>query len=348
MHGRDELSMRDMTLCLMGHSAFQYLYAGLELGLFELLHRSPWSKREDVASALQLDDIPVRCLLMGVTALGFLRQSGEGYANDPLVDDLCQRGKLDLLLKISRFQAEIVYPGQIDFLESLRSNQNAGLQRFKGEGAHLYDRIAQTPALQKTFFEFMSAWSAESVPLLLSAVDFGDRRVVCDVGGGDATISIALAQAHPHLAIRLLDLPAGCALAQERIREQGLTDRIQTECRDVFASELPKGCDCVLFAHFLVIWSPEENIGLLKKAYEALPPGGQVVVFNSMSSDQGDGPLFAALDSAYFMAIPARGGLIYPFKDYESWLATAGFEDIRRVRDESWWTPHGVVTGRKK
>jgi len=341
------LNLREFTLCMMGHSAFQYVYAGLELRLFELLAGRPGLTRKDVARALRLEYLPSRCLLLGLTALGFLRRSGESYSNGPLVADLIKSDKLDLLNKFARFQARIVYPGQLDFLDSLTSNHNVGLRRFPGAGKDLYTRITEDPSLEAVFFDFMSAWSAESLPLLLDAVDFSGCRCLADVGGGDATIAVDLARAYPDLAVRLLDIPPVCALAEERIRGHGLADRVRTVSSSAFQDEFPSGCDCFLFAHFLVIWAPEQNVALLRKAHDALPPGGRVVIFNSIASDEEDGPLFGALDSAYFMAVPAPGGLIYSWIDYQGWLHTAGFDDVQRIPCHSWWTPHGVLIGVK-
>ena len=94
----------------------------------------------------------------------------------------------------------------------------------------------------------------------------------------------------------------------------------------MFVDPFPTGMDCVLFAHQLVIWTPEQNTALFAgKAHAALDPGGRVVIFNSMSNDEGDGPLVAALDSVYFAALPAEGGMIYP-------LAAGGLSAGCRIR----------------
>lgn len=337
------LSVRDLTLCMMGHSAFQYLYAGLELGLFEILHKNPGLSRQDIAQALKLEALPSRCLLLGLTALNFIRHYDEIYNNSQFINEIIENNKLDLLIKVSRFQAKIVYLGQVDFLESLQTNQNSGLDRFAGTENELYSRIASDPSLHSVFFDYMSAWSEESLPLLLETVDFKDCQVIADVGGGDATIAVALAEAYPHLSVKSLDIQAALSLAQARIAANQLTERIQALNCNVFEDKFPPDCDCFLYAHFLVIWSPEENIRLLKKTYNSLPKRGKIIIFNSMASDNEDGPLFAALDCAYFMAIPSRGGLIYSGKDYENWLKIAGFNEIYRLACKSWWTPHGII-----
>ncbi|MNY73275.1 hypothetical protein D3C86_2120290 [compost metagenome] len=85
---------------------------------------------------------------------------------------------------------------------------------------------------------------------------------------------------------------------------------------------------------------------MLRKAYDALPEGGRVVIFNSMSNDEGDGPVMAALDSVYFACLPAEGGMIYSWKQYEGCLAEAGFKNPVRTAIPG-WTPHGIIVAYK-
>ena len=85
---------------------------------------------------------------------------------------------------------------------------------------------------------------------------------------------------------------------------------------------------------------------LLRKANRALPMGGHVVIFSSMTDDTEDGPFIAAMASIYHTAIPVEGGRIYPWCYYERWLANAGFGDFRRIQSDS-WTPHGVIVATK-
>lgn len=340
-------SIWQLTLCSMGHSAFQHLYAGFDLGVFDLLYREPGLQREDIAIALKLEKTPARCLLLGLTALDFVIKSTDVYFNSDLINELIRLGKHDLMKKFLRFQAKIVYLGQADYLESLRSNTNVGIRRFSGQRGHLYDCFSDDESLAVTFFDYMSAWSAESLPLLFEAVDFNSFHLVVDVGGGDATVAVEIIKKFSETGVRILDIPSICDLAEERIAASGLSQKITANRCDVFVDSFPVNGDCFLFVHFLVIWSPEENIFLLKKAFDALPSGGKVVIFSSMTFDDETGPLFAALDSAYFMAIPARGGFIYSFDDYIGWLELAGFREICCVSCKSWWSPHGVVCGTK-
>lgn len=341
--GEDDL----FTLILFGHTAFQYLHAGCALGVFELLHQRPGVDAAGIAAHAGLAPRPVRCLLLGLVSLGLARREGEGYRNGPAIEGWFARGEWRFVDDMARFQAQIVYPGEQDFVESLRADSNVGLRRIPGQAPDLYRRMAETPELQQTFYRLMGSWSRISIPLLLESFDFSAVRHAVDVGGGDATNAIALASAYPEMRVTLLDLPENCRVAEGRIAGAGLGERIRVAEGDMFRDPFPGGHDCFLFIHQMVIWPLDVITGLLARAHQALEPGGVVVIFNSVSDDDGSGPLMAALDSAYFVSLPiSGGGMIYPWSDYEACLRQAGFTEVQCIPCQA-WTPHGVIVGRK-
>jgi|ERR1711879_277673 len=242
------------------------------------------------------------------------------------------------------FEQYIVYQGIYDFTESLKQNSNIGLQRVPGRGRDLYHRLSENPYMEKKFYEYMNSFTRMSNRYLVENVNFEEVNKVLDVGGGTAINAIAIAQRFPHLHITVIDIEQSAMVARANVLAAGLDDRITVLACDFFENDLPKGHDCVLFSHQLVIWTPDENVGLLKKAKAALEPNGRVVVFNSMSNDDGTGPLMAALDSVYFAAIPAQGGMIYSFQDYVNWLTEAGFSKTTQTKCHG-FTPHGIVEG---
>ncbi|MGH3683455.1 MAG: methyltransferase, partial [Pseudonocardiaceae bacterium] len=155
--------------------------------------------------------------------------------------------------------------------------------------------------------------------------------------------AIALATRNPGVDFTVLDLPGAAAIARTTITEAGLADRVTVCEADIFTDPYPPGHDCVLFANQLVIWSPEQNLQLLTKAYDTLPDGGRVLVFSAMSNTTGDGPLYSALDNVYFTTLPAASSRIYQWDEYQGWLTSAGFSQVRFLPGDT-WTPHGVIS----
>ncbi|MCE7000422.1 acetylserotonin O-methyltransferase [Saccharothrix sp. S26] len=331
---------------LFGFAAFQQLRAAAELQLFEYLVQNGPSTTEQVADGLRLPLKSARKLLLGTTALGLTERADDRYAPTGALRDAIDDGTWPLIRNIVDFQHRLSYLPAKEYAESLRTGKNEGLRHLPGTGADMYTRLEQSPDLENLFFRGMHSWSELTNPVLLHGVDYAGVRSVLDVGGGDAVNAIALAKAHPHLRITVFDLEGAVEVARDNIAAAGLADRLDVVVGDMFADPMPDGHDLVLFAHQFVIWSPEQNQALLKRAYDALPPGGRVAVFNAFADDDGRGPLYAALDNVYFTTLPCEDSTIYEWREHEEWLTSAGFTDVRRVRG-SGWTPHGVLLGSK-
>lgn len=340
-------SIDALTPILFGAAAFQQLNAACELGLFDLLHDRPNLAKEEIALALGLQPRAIDILLLGTTALRLTDKVGAFYCNSKVIDDMASNGIWQIFKDVVAFEQYICYLGQADFTESLRSNSNVGLRRVPGSGHGLYRRLSENPQLQTVFYRYMHSWSKLSNPLLFRHLDLSSAQRVLDVGGGDGVNAIGLVGAFPHLKVTVLELPGGAGLARRNVVEAGLSDRITILEQDIFQDEFPTAFDCVLFSHLLVIWDAEENVALLKSAYRALKPGGRAAIFCSISNDEGSGPLMAALDSVYFAAIPAEGGMIYAWHQYEEWLRESGFTRVERVECGT-WTPHGLICGYKE
>lgn len=297
-------------MILFGHAAFQYLHSGCELGLFEVLRDKPGLDQRRLRDELDLQDRPAALLLFGATALRLVERTGDQYRNGPMVRGLMERGQWTAFRAAVEFEAHINYNGLQDFPESLRQNSNVGLRRIPGDGATLYHRLAQNQELNETFFHYMHAWSEMVNRHLIEMVDFGGVHHLLDVGGGDGVNAVALAKAFPRLRVTVLELADVVPRVTATIGEAGVADRVGAVAGDMFV-ELPPGHDCMLFAHQVQIWPLPKNRELFRRAHAALPPGGRVIITNSMADDSGDGPLYSALDSAYFAALPGGGGMVY-------------------------------------
>jgi SAM-dependent methyltransferase len=331
---------------LFGHAAFQQLNAACDLGLLELLHKTPELPAEEVSERLGLAERPAQMLLLGASALGLIDRVDGRYANAAVVEDLFRGGAWEIFRDLVEYEAKIAYHSHAEYAASLRENTNAGLRWFAGSEPDLYRRLAHTPEVQEVFYRCMDSWSRVGNAILTSSDWFEGCSHVLDLGGGGGGNALALARAHHGVRITLLDLESVVALARERIRAAGLEGRILTVAGDLFTDAYPDGCDCVLLANQIVIWSPEQNLRLIRRAFEALPPSGRLVVFNEFVDDSLDGPLYAALDNVYFATLPTAHSRIYPAADCVGWARDAGFSEVGFFPGRG-WTPHGAVVAVK-
>ncbi len=340
-----ELKFDDLALIAAGHTAFQLLWSGLQLGLFDFLSANPGASRDQIMKHADLQEQPARILLIGLTTLKLIKKEGDGYRNADVVAQVLVSNSPAYMGDVLGWQYHIVYPGEMDLLRALQENTNVGLGRFTGTENNLYDRLSHTPELEKIFHDAMSSLSKSANVLLAEEVPLTSISHLVDAGGGDGTNAITLAKANPHLKVTVFDSPTVCALAEQNIREAGMGDRVDTFHGNLFNTDLPTGIDAILLAHMMTIWSPEHDTTVLKKAYDALPAGGRVIVFNMMGNDDEDGPITAALGSPYFLSIATGEGMLYTWKDYESFMDRAGFKKIERI---SLPRDHGVLIGIKQ
>jgi SAM-dependent methyltransferase len=336
------LTEADLVPVLFGHAAFQHLNASCELGLPELLHGTPGLTAGEVAERLGIPARSARVLLLGTTALRLTLVDAGRHRNAALIETAIADGRWPDLRNLVEFQARISYLPAGDYPEALRRGENAGLRHFPGDTRDLYSRLPNTPGLEELFYRGMNSWSRISNPVLTDGVDFAGVRRVLDVGGGGGRNAIALADAHPHLGVTVMDRPGALEVARKKIAEAGLTGRVRTHAADIFDDDYPPGHDCVLFAHQLVIWSPGQNRLLLGKALRAVVDGGRVLIFNAFADDDGTGPLYAALDGVYFATLPYETSTVYRWSEYEAWLDELGYAAHRRITTGG-WTPHGVI-----
>lgn len=342
---REKISIREIELIALGHVAFQLFWAGIELGLYELLSHNPGLTEAEIQERLGLQERPTRILVVGLLSLGIVEREGEAFRNSPIVEEYLVEGKPGYIAPVFGWQAHIVYPALVDFVAALRENRHVGLRHFPGSGDTLYERLASDPAMEKVFQDSMSALTRHTNPGMLNAYDFGQCKHVLDVGGGDGTNAISLAKTFPPLRVTLFDMPSVGEIARKNIHEEGLDDRIDVHVGNFLTDPFPEHVDAVIFNHILVIWSEQRNRELLRKSYEALPPGGTVFIYSMICQDDDMGPLSAAFGSTYFLTMASGEGMLYRWKDYEAWLKDAGFSRVERI--EGLPLHHGLVIGIK-
>ncbi|MEU6931368.1 methyltransferase [Streptomyces sp. NPDC046385] len=324
-------SIEPLRELFYGHYRFQYLSAACQFGLFEVLGREPGLTRKDVADRLGIQEQPARILLLGCTSAGLLRKEDDRYYNTAVSEPLA--GKLDdIPAAFVPWEQQINYRPMFWFYESLKEYSNVGLQKeVPGDSPTLYGRLALDPAKETVFHNMMGSVSRVMAEELVQELDLSGYTHLLDIGGGTAVNATHLARRWPHLQITIADLPTVAERANQKIASLGLSDRVRAVGLDVFKDEFPKGCDAVLFGHFLEIWSADRNKELIAKAARAVEPGAGLFVATPLAHDDETGPDVAAALSAYFLTIASGEGMVYTPKEYEEWAAEFGFEASGRL-----------------
>jgi hypothetical protein len=301
--------------------------------------------RQEIAQRLGIAEQPARIVVLGLTVTGLLRKRGNRYVNSHLARLLLDRTSPRKITAYVELQHRAMYKALYWMLDAVKEYRNVGIREFPGNEPTLYERLAHDPPVEAIFQEAMHELSVQANADLARFADLTGVTHLVDVGGGDATNIIALARRWPNLRASVFDSPTVCEIARQNIASSGMSDRLHAIAGECFADPFPQDADCLMFAHFFTIWGEAKDRELLRKCFDSLPAGGKVIIFNMMQHDDETGPLSAAIGSPYFLTLATGLGMLYTWREYESWMREAGFQEVRRhrlLRD------HGLIVGRKR
>jgi cyclopropane fatty-acyl-phospholipid synthase-like methyltransferase len=182
----------------------------------------------------------------------------------------------------------------------------------------------------ESFLGAMDVFAREAAPQVAAAVGLSGVRRMLDVGGGAASYAIAFAQAEPELTAVVFDLPNVVPIAQRHIRRAGLEARLTTQAGDYRTDTFGSGFDLALLSAIVHSNSFEENADLVRRCYDALVPGGRLVIRDFIMSPDRTQPAPGAL-FAINMLVSTEGGGTYTEAEMRAWLETAGFREIQRI-----------------
>jgi hypothetical protein len=312
-----------LLLVMFGHIHFQSLWAGVELGVFDMLDRKSPHSLEEIAAGTKLALRPAKMVLANLCALGFVKKANGTFSNAPIARRFLVQSSKENLVAVLRWSALGIYPGIENYVRSLRENRNVGVERFPGTGSTIYERLSHDPVLEKVFQDAMA--NMPSNRFLAPNFALAGRKHLCDCGGGAGHNAIALARHNPALQITLFDHESVCERAQSNIRQNDLSDRILTHPGNFLEDPFPAGIDAILYAHIASIWSEETNLRVFRKAHRSLPPGGTFTIYNMVADDDQTGPLGVTCGSVYFQALATGEGFMFSAAEYEHMLKEAGF-----------------------
>lgn len=311
------------------------LFSASDLGLFSKLAELGSADADGLAAALGLDPRGTRLLADACVALDLLNKDGERYSNTADSALFLVPGSPGDLSAAIRYNRD-VYPAWGKLASFARSGKPVEKPEF---------HLGQDPERTRTFVLSMHHRALAIGRSVLQELELTDCRRLLDVGGGPGTYSVLIAQKNPGIACTVLDLPDVVAVADELIRQQGCADRVRTLAGDYRSTPFPAGNDAINFFGMLHQESVPSIRALLKKAYDALNPGGVVHVMDLMTDRTHTRPKFSAL-FAVNMALTTENGWVFSDAELVEWLQDAGFVDCR-VKPLPPPMPHSFASARK-
>lgn len=313
-----------------GYMASRVLLTAVGFGLFTELARRTMTVSE-ICARFALKHRPALDALDLLVSLDLLARDGDGpaarYANTPETALFLDKASPVYIGGILELWERRNYGFWSGLGEALRTGE--AQSEIKTSGRSFFETLYEDEAGLEAFMSAMAGASRGNFAALVARFPFGRYRRICDVGGADALLSRMIAARHPSVACTTIDLPKVTALAERRIAEAGLGDRITALAGDFFADPLPKA-DVITMGMILHDWSLEKKKVLIAKAYEALPPGGALIVIEALIDDARRRNT-AGLLMSLTMLIEFGDAFDYSFAEFKAWCAEAGFAKFEKL-----------------
>src|SRR6476469_2617677 len=296
----------------LGFWASKTLLSAIEMELFTELARHP-EDGDSLRERLGLHPRSSRDFLDALVALGFLERDNGIYRNTPSTDLFLDKQKPSYIGGILEMANHRLYHFWGNLTEGLRTGQ---LQNEAKTGEMpFFQALYADPARLKEFLGAMTGLSHGANVAIATHFPWHEHKTFADIGTAQGDLAAQIALANDHLTGIGFDLPEVAPVVD----------------------------DVVLMGHILHDWGLDEKRLLIRKAYDALPEGGALIVYESIIDDDRSENAFGLLMSLN-MLIETENGFDYTAADCMGWMTDAGFS---ATRSEHLLGPDSMVIGLK-
>jgi len=297
------------------------LHAGVGLDLFSHLTEEPRTAAE-IARIIDGDQRGITMLLDALAALELLEKHNNNYSATPFSAKYLSK-KSEHYLGYIILHHHHLMTGWNRLDEAVKN----------GTPVEVSSSRTGDETIRENFQMGMFNMANQGAPAVVSAIDLSGRRRLLDLGGGPGTYAIHFCQRNPQLQAVVYDLPTTREFAERTVERFGLSERVSFVSGDVTSDHIGSGFDVVWISQLLHSEGPESAAAILKKAAQALEPGGLMLVQEFILDDTRTTPVFPALFSLN-MLINTTSGQSYSQGELTDMMTKAGVKEIKRVAVE--------------
>jgi precorrin-6B methylase 2 len=308
----------------MGFFASKTMLTAVNMGLFTHLAKTELTGQA-IKEKLGLHKRGLYDFLDTLVALGFLQRTGIKetaiYSNAEDTELFLDKNKPSYIGGMLEMANNRLYP----FWNNLEEGLKTGLPQNEtkmGE-APIFEALYSDEAKLREFLKAMGGIQMGNFMMFAQIFDFTNYHTLCDVGGAGGYLAAQVAITNQHIHCLTFDLPPVEPIAKENITMMGLHDRVSTLSGNFLSEDLPKA-DVITMGNILHDWGIKEKKMLIKKAYDALPQGGALVVIENIIDDNRSKNAFGLMMSLN-MNIETPEGFDFSAEDFDGWAKKCGF-----------------------
>jgi ubiquinone/menaquinone biosynthesis C-methylase UbiE len=303
------------------------LASAFETGLIDALTGQAPRMKTELAQHLRLDPRGLSLLLDMLLATGVVERAGGAVAlSAGFSAALPYR---DLMLAKLEF-CSLAAPDFFERFTLLLASPAQFFAQAKLFELFSYDRCfestAENVAATSRWVGITTALTRYEAPVVLRHHDFSQHKRMLDVGGNSGEFALQVCRRHAHIQAAVFDLPLVCELGARHVGGAPEAARISFIEAAAESPALPAGFDLVCFKSMLHDWPDAQTDAFLAKAWQALEPGGTVLIFERGTFEPGEARIPYSLIPVVLFFRSYR-----PAEDYAGRLQRAGFRDVQVI-----------------
>jgi len=271
------------------------LSTAFETGVIDYFLAKEKVDAADMVAALRLDERGVRLLLGMLRANRVIELVGDDGGlrfSNAFLAALRFRDLLEAKLHFANFVApDFMHLSTALLMEPEVFVEHARIFKlFSYQRAHEVTRENMEQTAR--WMRITTALTTYEAQACLTAFDFSQYRRMLDVGGNSGEFVLRICRQHAELQATVYDLPLVCDIGARHVadcaRDHAEGERIAFVRRDPTNPVLPADHDLITFKSMLHDWPLDEMIGFLQRAYDALPVGGTLMIFERGDAEVGE------------------------------------------------------------
>ena len=321
--GKARLTPERLMQLAWGYAPGLVVEAALDCHVFDLLDKSPRTVAE-LAKASKASVRGLTAILNALIGLGLLDRKGNRYILTPESAAFLVSGKPAYQGAFFWHQTRQLMPNWMQLRKIVRTGRPALSGNRESTGSKFFAGFVEGifplsyPAAQ-TLGEHLKLSKAKSPVSVL------------DIGAGSGVWGIALAQQSPMVKILAVDWPRVLNVTRRIAKLHGVGDRLKVSAGDLLKADFGRGHQIATIGHILHSEGPERSLRLLRKTFDALAPGGTIVISEFIPDEDRKGPPHTLM-FAVNMLVHTDAGNTFTFREISSWLKQAGFKNPRLLQ----------------
>ena len=249
-----------------------------ELGIADSLEAGPKSAAEIARETGTHEDSLYRVLrLLAATGI-FAELPGKAFALTPLSSLLLSnnpQGMRNTVRMMTQGEHWNAWGSLIDVV------RGGGIATDIAEGCDIWEYFRKNPERAAIFDASMTDFTMHSNAAVVSAFDFSQHKLVCDVGGGHGWLVRALLEANPGMEGIVFDQDYVAEGARKMLEEAGLADRTKCVSGSFFES-VAGGADLYMAKNIIHDWDDEKSLTILRNIRKVIPSDGRLLLVEVM------------------------------------------------------------------